>query len=198
MPLSERELDTVATKVFEKLKSLFTEEFVEKRAFEEYQRKTDERLQKLEDSQKELDDEIAKLRTANEELVKENSTYALKINNIKWRLEDRTNRDLRNNMVFAGVGENERYNTWSSTKWMLGSLIAKKCNMKKREARAMIERAHRGKKVPGKTPPIFCRFKFWEDAEMVKSAFDESVKQKTQQGVYCNKQFGPDTTEQGF
>ena len=118
MPLSDRELDALVSKVFDKLKVLVVtelrNEFVSKTEFEEVTSTLKTRLDELETTKnKEIEGLQTRVKDLESELKTQkeiNTTNEVKTVNLKWRMEDRTNRDLRNNLVFVNVPQDEKYN----------------------------------------------------------------------------------------
>ena len=109
-----------------------------------------------------LENRIVKIEEENRELIKEKDVSALRIHNLKWKLEDRTNRDMRNTLIFRGVPERKDESTWDKTESVLADIISETCDMDIEETNEMFERVHRGRPRQynkGKRD-IYVRFKF--------------------------------------
>ena len=113
---------------------------------------------------------IVKLENENESLKKELTTLenADQFKEIEERIEDRTNRQLRNTLTFKGITDDPN-ETWAQTENKLVDTF-KKAGIPASNAVNMIERAHRGRPNKEKTGPrpIYARFFSWKDSEQIK------------------------------
>ena len=98
---------------------------------------------------------------------------------LQEELEDRTNRQLRNTLIFKNV-PGEKKEKWEKTRSTLAALISEVSfkadesdSVSEEEALSMIERAHRGKPVENQKGPsfIYCAIDNWQNAEWIKNIF---------------------------
>ena len=144
-----------------------------------------------------LENRIVNIEEVNRELIKEKDVSALRIHNLKWKLEHRTNRDMRNTLIFRGVPERKDESTWDKTESVLADIISKTCDIDIEETNDMFERVHRGRPRQynkGKRD-IYVRFKFWKDSEYVKDCFYESFRDKNNNGIFVEQMYGYETTK---
>ena len=144
-----------------------------------------------------LENRVVNIEEENKELIIEKDVSALKIHNLKWKLEDRTNRDMRNTLIFKGVPEKKDESTWDKTESVLAGIISKTCDMDIEETIDMFERVHRGRprQYNNDKRDIYVRFKFWKDSEYVKDRFLESFRDKKNNGIFVEQMYGYETTK---
>ena len=141
--------------------------------------------------------EIEQLKRQNSVLQKQsfvNQSMLNKIDELEERVEERTNRSLRQTMIFRGIPENTN-EKWSDTKHLLAELIADNCDVTYEDANTMINRAHRGgAKVANKHRPIYANFWRWDVTQDIISGFRESNIQNPGFRIFAEYKFGPKTT----
>ena len=157
--------------------------------------------------------EIEKLKQENINLQKQpvsfqNTDIEKKMHDVEERIEERTNRSLRQTLVFKGIQEQtfevKNYKgdqisvpeKWSDTTDILSSVIAKACDTDIDETRDWINRAHRSapnKNKQGKRD-IFANFFSWEvTQDIIKGFRNYNMANKTFK-VYVDYKFGPLTS----
>ena len=111
-------------------------EIVTKKAF-------DEEITSVKNTITQLDQRVNILEKNNKDLCKQNDVLKLKVHNLKWKLEDRTNWEMRKTLIIKGVPEvNE--DSWDKTENALAASISNVCNIDQDSAKDMFERVHRG------------------------------------------------------
>ena len=109
-------------------------------------------------------------------------------------MEDRTNRQLRQTLVFRNIREEASEKSWSDTTDVVATKIADVLNLEFDEARYLINRCHRGGnsnfyKREKKIRPIYVAMTRWDTCEeLVKAA-------RGQQNFYVDYKYGPLTTK---
>lgn len=131
-------------------------------------------------------------------------------------MEERTNRQLRETLVFRGIPEssNSRHasnssassattadptvETWDQSKQKLANVIADASDISAASAIEMVERAHRSAPNPryqGTAPrAIFVALYKWPDAERIVDAFRKYNIANPEHAVSCDFKYGPLTT----
>ena len=157
--------------------------------------------------------EIEKLKQENNILLEKLSTSqdvgtANKINQIEERIEERTNRSLRQTLVFKGIKEqkidvknfkgklvtvSER---WSDTTDILSEVIATACDLDAEDTRDWINRAHRSAPNPRKEGKrdIYANFFSWEVTQQIIKGFREYNISNNDFKVFVDYKYGPLTT----
>ena len=95
-------------------------------------------------------DEILRLKGTIESLVVVNKLQSETVSKLTEKLEDRTNRQLRNTLIFKGIpetaGEKKGKQQWDETRKVLSETLAKHVpGLDAQSASNMFERVHRGK-----------------------------------------------------
>ena len=116
-------------------------------------------LEAIEEANRELENKIQQLKLDNDDLKSQITNIAIpdddRINSIEERIEERTNRSLRQTMVFRGIPGKPK-ESWATTTQNLAQCIADALDISDSKAHAMINRAHRG----GKKRTSFLRTSF--------------------------------------
>lgn len=116
---------------------------------------------------------------------------------IEERIESRTNRQLRQTLVFRHIPENkEAEKNWDDTTNIIAGKIASLCDVSAVEAKAMINRCHRGGNPKHydarkqKFRPIYANLFSWQNCEkiLLNARSPDSH-------VYVDYKYGPMTTE---
>ena len=143
----------------------------------------------------ECEKSIVHLQTENEDLKNEiaRSANLNRIKVLEERIEERTNRQMRNTLVFKGISDDLK-ETWSQTEQKLVDHITK-AGVSANNAYDMIERAHRGRPHPEKKGPrpIYARFFSWKDSEHVKKL--KLTDEQSNRRVFVDQKYGPLTTQ---
>ena len=118
-----------------------------------------------------------------------------KVQEIEERLEDRTNRQLRQTLIIRGLKEipNE---TWDDTKELVAKAISKNLDVSKTEASDMLNRVHRGRPNPrnnNQPRPIYMALHNWSDCEYIVDEF-RSLNIKKMSSIRAEFMYGPLTT----
>ena len=147
----------------------------------------------------ECEKQIVKLENENDSLkaqmslIENNDSNNAKIKELEVRIEDRTNRQLRNTLTFKGITDSPK-ETWSETELKLVSHFTN-AGVPATEAKNMIERAHRGRPNPDRPGPrpIYARFLSWKDSERVKKLkiYDTMSSNR----MFVDQKYGPLTTK---
>ena len=163
------------------------------------------KLNELENVVIKQQDEIEQLRCTNANLteqipasVSENITERLA--EVEELVEERTNRQMRETLVFRGLEEQPR-ETWSDTKHSLSEIISETCGVTYEDAALSINRCHRsasrmtkdGRKI--KSRPIYANFYEWEITENIISCFRESNILYPHFNIKADYKYGPLTTK---
>ena len=143
---------------------------------------------------KELEDKADCLKKHNKSLQTKIEAQEKTICDLQESFEDQINRNARKTLIFTNVPEtsDETYDV-SPT---LANTICKATNgeITIEKAKAMVERAHRGKarrNSKGGPRPIYAAIDDWRNSEKVKDLF---LDKKNKSGIYCQQMFGPRTT----
>ena len=123
------------------------------------------------------------------------------IKELSERIEERTNRQLRQTLTFSGIREKKigkKLETWSQTKSVLANVISSvldDCSY--HDAYDMINRAHRSAPNNFKTNrrDIFVNMFSWEDCEEIVKAFRYKNVEDKNFGIYASYKYGPLTTK---
>lgn len=115
-----------------------------------------------------------------------------RLNEIEERIEERTNRQLRQTLVFRGVPELASEKKWSDTDKVLASAIG---NALQCDAHEMINRCHRTGDPKyfteaGRARPIAAAMYSWKDCENIIDAFRKDQRSK----IFVDYKYGPRTT----
>ena len=115
-----------------------------------------------------------------------------RIKNLEELVEERTNRQLRNTLIFKGIPEKHR-ESWQQSEDLLVEAI-ENVGIAREDAVDMIERAHRGantkKQNDNNSPrPIYARFYSWKDSERVKSLFIGNIGSGSK--IFAEQKYGP-------
>ena len=142
-------------------------------------------------------DEILRLKSTIETLVKVNDFQSKQMNDLSERLESRTNRQLRNTLVFKGIPETSKETSWNDTRVVLAETVAK-CipSLDQQTAHGLFERVHRGRANEHNKGRrnIFAKLYRWDDAEQLKTDFRSLNIRNPNTKIYCEQKFGPMTT----
>ena len=115
-----------------------------------------------------------------------------KVIEIEERLEERTNRQLRQTLVFRGIHE-QGDETWDDTKNIVANVISKNIGVSVRTAENMLNRVHRGRhsnkqQYQNKPRPVYAALYRWEDCEEIVEEFrDLNIKKKSSIQANNNK-----------
>ena len=113
-----------------------------------------------------------------------------RVDELEERIEERTNRSLRQTMIFKGIAGTEN-ESWSATTNKLAEAIADATTATFEIARDMINRAHRGGKHK---KDIYANFHSWQDTQDIIWAFRNNNIQFPQVKIYANYKYGPMTS----
>ena len=123
------------------------------------------------------------------------SNISKKINEVEELLEERTNRQLRQTLVFRGVREVED-ESWEDTSEIIAKLISKNLGISSNKAHDMLNRVHRGKpaNINKNSPrPIYAALFKWHDCEELVEGFrDLNINQKS--SIRVSYMYGPKTS----
>ena len=126
-----------------------------------------------------------------------------KIKELENLVEERTNRQMRQTLVFKGIPE-KKQESWKDTKYIVASTIAEYTDISKEDACDMLNRVHRSR--PTQNPrkrnrrDIFAAMHSWEDCESLIKVFRNvnsernSDSNDTGERVYIDYKYGPLTT----
>ena len=118
-----------------------------------------------------------------------------RVDDLEELIEERTNRSLRQTLVFKGVEQRGAKESWSQTKTLLSDIIAETLDINSDHAMSMINRCHRGGKQPRAGPrAIFANLFSWEDCEDIVEAFRKSNINDSTFGIYASYKYGRITT----
>ena len=120
-----------------------------------------------------------------------------KIKEVEERLEERTNRGLRQTLVFRGVRE-QKNESWEDTFEIVVEIIAKNMGISQNSARSMLNRVHRGRpsdNADNNSPrPIYAAMFKWYDCENIIDEFrDLNIHKKS--SIRVSYMYGPLTTK---
>ena len=118
---------------------------------------------------------------------------------LETRVEDRTNRQLRQTIVVKGLPE-KKNETWTDTRNILAKYVSKSYNMEFKTAYGMFERVHRGggdghdNKKKGRRD-IYALCSHWDDSELlVWGSFAANRNKPKKDKVFIDYKYGPHTT----
>ena len=119
-----------------------------------------------------------------------------KIDDLSELIEERTNRQLRQTLVFKGRRE-VKYENWDKTTSLLAktfSSILENCNYD--QAYDMINRAHRSPMNEDKKNmrDIYVNINYWSDCEEIVDAFRKKNINDNNFGIHVSYKYGPLTT----
>ena len=130
-----------------------------------------------------------------------------KIQELEELVEERTNRSLRQTLVFKGIPENKTDNgndrktkkikpeSWAETTDTLAGVIADICDTNFASAKEMINRAHRSAPKEGDGPrDIFANLYCWSDCENITKSFRFYNMENPGYKIYANYKYGRLTT----
>ena len=192
-----------------------------------FDKKMDERLKPISDEIAKLKEElhlknavidnlkleVASIKATNDELVtsvksletrlvisekfQNSSLESFKL--LEEKLEDRTNRQLRQTVVIKGLPEKEG-EKWSDTRNTLAKHISKVYKIEVKKAHALFDRVHRGggdgyeKRKKGKRD-IYALCSSWDNSEfLVWNAFKANKNMPKKDRVFIEYKYGPLTT----
>ena len=125
----------------------------------------------------------------------------VQVDNLTELCEERTNRQLRETLVYKNVPEELDDETYSDTKNVVAKLISDHCNIDFDEARAAIKRAHReanrrngedhfrqGKRL------IFAAFHSWDLSQTVIDTFRVKCIREAAFNISADQKYGPLTS----
>ena len=150
-----------------------------------FDKKMDERLKPISDEIAELKkelhlknavidnlkSEVASIKASNEELVKFQNSSLESFKLLEEKLEDRTNRQLRQTVVIKGLPEKDG-EKWTDTRNALAKHISKAYKIEFKKAYALFDRVHRGggdgfeKRKKGKRD-IYALCSSWDNSEFL-------------------------------
>ena len=149
-------------------------------------------------------DEIQLLRgriTELEETITTLQQIPAKVDDLAELCEDRTNRQLRETLVFRNVPEEKDDETYADTKDVVAQLIADHCGIDFDEVRGEIKRAHRetnrrngeehyrrGKRL------IFAAFHSWDLCRTVIETFKQKCIRNVDFNIAADQKYGPLTS----
>ena len=118
---------------------------------------------------------------------------------LESKLEDRTNRQLRQTIVVKGLPE-KKDETWTDTRNTLAKHISKAYNIEFKKVYSMFERVHRGggdgynNSKKGRRD-IYALCSHWDDSELlVWGSFDANKKIAKKDRIFIDYKYGPLTT----
>ena len=151
-------------------------------------RANDELSSKIED----LNQKLEALVSAN--INFDTSNIAKQVHEIEERLEDRTNRQLRQTLIFRGVKE-QQDEDWDDTKEIVAELISNNTKMSFNTAEKMINRVHRGRRNQNRNQPrpIYMALHKWQDCENIVEVF-RNLNIKKRSSIQVSYMYGPKTS----
>ena len=156
---------------------------------------------------------IVDVKSVNEQLVTANKSLEARLvtledfqaaskesfKQLETRVEDRTNRQLRQTIVVKGLPE-KKNETWTDTRNILAKYVSKSYNMEFKTAYGMLERVHRGggdghdNKKKGRRD-IYALCSHWDDSELlVWGSFAANRNKPKKDKVFIDYKYGPHTT----
>lgn len=158
----------------------------------------------VDDNKVTVADEIQLLRgriTELEETITTMQQIPAKVDDLAELCEDRTNRQLRETLVFRNVPEEKDDETYADTKDVVAQLIADHCGIDFDEVRGEIKRAHRetnrrngeehyrrGKRL------IFAAFHSWDLCQTVIETFKQKCIRNVDFNIAADQKYGPLTS----
>lgn len=160
------------------------------------QESLEQTVRELKDEQKEMKEELGRKDDAHEDglSVGELAEMKKQVNDLQERVEERTNRQLRQTLVWRNLPEGREEKTWADTKTLLASKMSELLNIDPSEAKSKINRCHRGGNAEyyrneGRCRPIYAAMLTWDSCEdLVKAA-------RGQNDFYIDYKYGPMTTQ---
>ena len=124
-----------------------------------------------------------------------------KFNDLRELTEERTNRQLRETLIFKNVPE-QAEETWNDTKILLAKLISEHCDMRYEDVIVDIKRAHRERKRPpnadntrtGKRH-IYVAFKSWDLPQNIIEVFRQKNINDRNFVIHAEQKYGPMTSK---
>ena len=110
------------------------------------------------------------------------------------RVEERTNRQLRQTLIFKGIPEKDE-KTWADTKCVLAQTIASSVGTTENNAYQVLNRVHRGRPNPqkGNQRDIYANIHNWEHCEKLVEDF-RKLNISGHSNIRCEFKYGPRTT----
>ena len=147
--------------------------------------------------------EIARLKGTIESLVSINKGQSNKLGKLVELVEDRTNRQLRNTLVFKGipVTKGERHGmkeAWNETRKVLAETLAQHVlDLSVESAQNIFERVHRGRPIAKNVQNrhIYARVFDWNMSEKLKNDMRKVNTQNPSLKIYCEQMYGPRTSQ---
>ena len=160
-----------------------------------------------------LKSEIEEIKSVNKELIAVNESLKTRMvtsekfqtaalesfKQLEGKLEDRTNRQLRQTIVVKGLPEKQE-EKWSDTRNILAKHISKAYDIEYKKVYSMFERVHRGggdgynNSKKGKRD-IYALCSHWDDSELlVWGSFDANKKKAKKDRIFIDYKYGPLTT----
>ena len=117
------------------------------------------------------------------------------IEELSERVEERTNRQLRQTLIFKGIPEGPNEKNWADTRTLLAKTIATSVNTHEEYAIAMLNRVHRGRPNPRKQGKrdIYANLYHWDQCELLLQDF-RKLNINGQSSVRVEYKYGPRTT----
>ena len=160
-----------------------------------------------------LQTEVAAVKSANDELMSVNKKLEEKLSDsekfqstviesfiqLEEKLEDRTNRQLRQTIVVKGLPEKPS-EKWADTRNILAKYIAKAYDMEFRKAYSLFERVHRGggngfEEKEKRKRDIYALCSHWDDSEhLVWKSYIVNKSRPKKERVVIEYKYGPLTT----
>ena len=132
----------------------------------------------------------------------ENEVLALnrlpgRIKELEEKVEERTNRQLRETLVFKNLPEESADETYDQTKDLLAKTISDTCKISFEEVRSEIKRAHREAKRPqnrreGKRL-IYAAFHSWDLCQDIIATFRMKGVKEANFNIFAEQKYGPIT-----
>ena len=122
-------------------------------------------------------------------------TESTELEELSERLEERTNRQLRQTLIFKNVHEPQYEKTWADTKQNLATNISQCVGVTQNFALQMLNRVHRGRPNPRKQQQrdIYANLYSWEICEKLVADFRKlNIEGKTD--IRVEFKYGPRTT----
>ena len=210
--ITKSDLDEAVDKVTERLESFIDAKFSsvnegfknleksiqENKTVIEYQASEIESLKQeninLKSNLEHLSKKIEEIEVAHVAPPDSNTTEKLK--NLEERIEERTNRQLRQTLVIKGIRESKN-ESWDDTKSLLAKAISDNVGMPLKSAETMLNRVHRSK--PSKNinkinqRDIYANLYSWQDCEnLIRDFRHLNISKKT--NIHVEYKYGPLTT----
>ena len=155
-------------------------------------------IEQLESASAEHKQEIERLSLENDVLKKQISEFSAdRISKLEERIEERTNRQLRQTLVFKNIDERGgKEKDWSVTKDVLAETISSTLDISFDSAYDMINRCHRSAPNPRKNGrrDIYANFFCWEDTESIVKCFRRNNIEFKHFNINASYKYGPLTT----